>query len=192
MRKIEVITVSGKPGSGKSTTARGAAERLGYSHFSSGDLFREIAAEQEMDVAEANFAAEDDASIDEAVDQRLRDIAEDDRKHRVAIDSRMAWHWMPGSYKVYLDLGLETAARRIINDMDEERLLAEHIPPDPSKYAEHLERRLLSEARRYRNLYGVDPYDFDNYDLVVDTEQHNAESTIGLVVSEFRDWLQAI
>jgi cytidylate kinase len=112
MEKKHIITIAGKPGSGKSTTSRLVSEALGFTKFSSGDFFREIANERGIDVLEANKVAEDEREIDHMVDQRLRDLgaAEDN----LVIDSRMAWHWMPYSFRVYLDLDLVVAAERII------------------------------------------------------------------------------
>lgn len=187
MQKKHIITIAGRPGSGKSTTAKGLASKLGYEHFSSGDLFRAISKEQGVDVLQANIAAEQEATIDHLVDQRLRDIgATDDKK---VIDSRMAWHWMPNSYKVYLDLDLITAAHRTLGGRDMS-LHNEDVPEDPKEYAKVLQQRLDSEARRYRSLYDVNPYDMTNYDLVVDTAANSPEQTVELILSNFEKWLE--
>jgi len=187
MQKKHIITIAGKPGSGKSTTSKAVAAALGYQHFSSGDLFRAISKERGIDLLQANVSSEKDKEIDYLVDQRLRDIgAADDN---MVIDSRMAWHWMPQSFKVYLDLDLITAAERIIKSTDPARMEAEHIPNDPQEYADALQQRLDSEARRYQNFYSVNPYDTSNYDLVVDTKANNPEQAAVLVISSFHKWL---
>ncbi len=188
MQKKHIITITGKPGSGKSTTSKAVAAELDYRHFSSGDLFRSIGTERGMDLLQANLSGEKDSSIDYLVDQRLRDIgAEDDN---IVIDSRTAWHWMPFSFKVYLDLDLMTAAERIISSTDLARLETEHIPSDPKEYTFALQQRLESEARRYQKLYNVNPYDVSNYNLVVDTKANSPEQTVALVLSSFHDWLK--
>src|SRR6266536_3446099 len=109
------------------------AEQLGYQHFSSGDLFREIGREMGIDILRANRTAETNGEIDKRVDSKLREIGENE--NNLVIDSRMAWHWMPDSYKVFLDLDLVTAAQRIIGSMSDERLANEHIPSDAAEYA---------------------------------------------------------
>lgn len=187
MNKKHIITIAGRPGSGKSTTSKAVASELGYQHFSSGDLFRAVNKEQGIDLLQANLAAEKSAEIDYLVDQRLRDIG--DSKDEQVIDSRMAWHWMPYSFRVYLDLDLVTAARRIIGDMDVKRLEAEHIHEDPTEYAQALQQRLDSETRRYKKLYNVDPYNQENYDLVVDTGANNPVQVTELIVETFQKWL---
>lgn len=185
----EIITIGGRPGSGKSTTAKGIARILGFTHFSSGDLFRQASKERGQTVLESNQAAEKEegiSDIDQLVDQKLRDIGRS--ATQVVIDSRMAWHWMPNSFRVFLDLDIQTAAERILDDMTPERIAAEHIPEDPILYAEQLGERLASETRRYKKMYDVDPYDFANYDLIVDTKQHDLQATIDLIIQEYTKW----
>ena len=187
MEKRQIITIAGKPGSGKSSTSKEVAAMLGYKHFSSGDLFRAIGKERGIDVFATNLAAEQEQEIDHMVDEKLRIIY--DTENELVIDSRMAWHWMPLSFRVYLDLDLEIAATRILSDMDEQRRTAEDIPEKPSEYAKRLQERLDSEIRRYSNLYNANPYNIKNYDLVIDTEKHNKEQVIESVITEYKKWL---
>ena len=128
MQKKHIITIAGRPGSGKSATSKLVAERLGYDHFSSGDLFRQLGEEKGLDLLTANFSAEKNAEVDHLVDEKLRMIGEtEDYK---VIDSRTAWHWIPQSFKVFLDLDLDVAAKRIITNMDPERRESENVPDD--------------------------------------------------------------
>lgn len=187
--KKEIITIAGRPGSGKSTTAKKVANLLSYTHFSSGDLFREVARQQGKDVLTANQDAEADTGIsplDELVDQRLREIGKSE--DQLVIDSRTAWHWIPESFRVFLDLDLQTAAERILADMTPERIKAEHIPNDPVEYAASLNERLASEARRFQSLYDLNPYDAANYDLVVDTKVHGIEAVAALIIEQYQNW----
>lgn len=187
MQKKTIITIAGRPGSGKSTTSKGIAAELGYQHFSSGDLFRAIGRERGIDVTETNLVAEKEAEIDFLVDQRLRDIGESESE--VVIDSRLAWHWMPNSFKVYLNLDLQVAAVRILAHMDATRLESEQVHSDPKEYAAALQERLDIEARRYKSLYDVNPYDEKNYDLVVDTAVNNPEQVRALIIERYQLWL---
>jgi cytidylate kinase len=190
--KKQIITIAGRPGSGKSTTAKGVAHLLEYDHFSSGDLFREASKQQGVDVLELNLAAEKEAGIpaaDQLVDQRLRDIGKNDNS--IVIDSRLAWHWVPKSFKVFLDLDLDAAAERILASMTPERMDAEHIPDSPAEYAKVLQERLSSETRRYKKIYNVDPYDLSNYDLIVDTRIYGPEAAIEFVAAEYKKWLES-
>ena len=188
MQKKHIITIAGRPGSGKSATSKLVAQSLKYEHFSSGDLFRALGEEKGLDVLRMNRSAEQNAEIDHLVDQRLQQIGRDD-DYKV-IDSRTAWHWIPQSFKVFLNLKLEVAARRIIDNMEPERMESEKIPSDARAYAEQLQERLDSESRRYMNLYRINPYELANYDLVVDTEVNNLEQVAAIVQREYEKWLE--
>ncbi len=186
--KKHIITIAGKPGSGKSTTSKGLARSLGYLHFSSGDFFRAIGKERGFDVLATNLLAEQEKAIDEAVDQKLRDLGE--KENQMVIDSRMAWHWMPYSLRVYLDLDLTVAAERILGHIDEARRAAEFIPDTPELYAKTLQDRLDSESKRYMSLYNVNPYNPANYDLVIDTAKHNIEEVQKIILATFSVWIE--
>jgi cytidylate kinase len=164
------------------------ADLLGYKHFSSGDLFREISQQRGMDVVQSNLNAENGKSdIDEIVDSRLQEIGK--AENHLVIDSRTAWHWIPTAFKVYLNLDMQVAAERILQDITPERLADENIPNNPGEYAGQLKQRLDSENRRYESLYGIDPSDMSNYDLVVDTAANNPEQVTQLVVDAYGAWL---
>lgn len=188
MSKKRIITISGRPASGKSTTSRLIAEKLGFAKFSSGDLFRQLAAERGIDVLEANLSAEQNSELDDLVDAKLREIGENDDS--LVIDSRLAWHWMPDSFKVFLDLNLQVAAERILSHPDATRQAVEKIPNDPKEYAMVLQSRLDSEIRRYRALYNIDPYNYANYDLVIDTLTNSPAESVEKIVSAYQSWLK--
>jgi cytidylate kinase len=186
LMKKNIITIAGRPGSGKSTTAKAVAAALGYRHYSSGDFFREVARELNIELLQANITAEKNTEFDQLVDKKLQDLGkqEDD----LVIDSRMAWHWMPFSFKVFLNLDIDVAARRVLKNIDARSTVNENIPKDPAEYAQILHERLESETRRYKALYDVDPYNLDNYDLVIDTESNNIEQATLKVLENFKVW----
>jgi cytidylate kinase len=139
-------------------------------------------------VFQANLAAEADTKIDELVDQKLQQLGAD--QDNMIIDSRMAWHWMPYSFRVYLDLDLEIAAERIFRTLDTERLEAEHIPETAPEYAQQLQQRLNSEIKRYMNLYQANPYDTSNYDLVVDSAANTPAEVQQIILDAYKNWVQ--
>lgn len=187
--KKRIITIAGRPGSGKSTASKAIAEQLGYEHFSSGDFFRAIGRERGIDVTQTNRAAESDEEIDRLVDERQAEIGR--TQDQLVIDGRLAWHFIPGSFKVYLDLDLEVAARRILAHMDPVRKAHEHVPDDPVQYAEALQHRLELEASRYESKYGVDLHDLSNFDLVIDTATHSPQQVATLILDAYHKWLEA-
>ena len=54
---LVIITVSGRPGSGKSTVAKSLAAKLNLDHVSAGDFMREMAAERNITVLELSAIA---------------------------------------------------------------------------------------------------------------------------------------
>jgi len=186
--KKRIIAISGMLGAGKSTTARRLAEELGYGHFSSGDLMRAIGKEHGInDINQVNLENEKDQKFDHLVDGRLRQIGESE--DRLVIDSRMAWHWIPRAFKVFLDIPLEYAVSRIMAGISPERRATEHIPDDPQEYQQILQERIDSENRRYDKLYGVDLYSLSQYDLVVDTKDKPLEAVVEEVLLAYREWI---
>lgn len=183
--KSEIITIAGTLGSGKSSTAKRIATELGYLHFSSGDLFRAMAAERGINIEEINQRAELEHEIDHAVDERLRELS---KEKDLVVDSRMAFHWMPNSFKVFLNLDPRVAAERIYRHIQEEGRDSQTGESVDTIYANTLARR-ESELKRYMHLYGVNPSDLSQYDLVVDTEKNNLDAVVETVLREYRNWL---
>ncbi|OGE82572.1 MAG: hypothetical protein A2846_00390 [Candidatus Doudnabacteria bacterium RIFCSPHIGHO2_01_FULL_49_9] len=186
MTKKHIITIAGLPGSGKSSTAQGVATMLGYEHFSSGDLFRKMAAERGISVEEMNYAAEKQQQIDRDVDEMLVKMGKE--KNNLVIDSRMAFHWMPRSFKVFLDLDLDTAAQRTLANIQKKG----RVSQEGSSFEDVREKtaqRLVSEKKRYYNLYGVDVTDKKHFDLVIDTGKQDLQSVVSIVVEGYQKWL---
>lgn len=188
MSKQKIITIAGKVGSGKSSSAKAVAKMLNYRHFSSGDLFREIASKQQMDLLAANHHAEKNSDADHQVDSRLREIGRTDTE--VVIDSRTAWHWIPGSFKVYLTLDTLVAAQRIIDNIKHRGSSAnEKIPTDVGEYAKLLDARYISENKRYMSLYQIDPAILTNYNLVIDTGKYDLTEVVDIIYRAYQEWL---
>ena len=183
--KREIITVAGSPGSGKSSTAKALAKALGFRHFSSGDLFRQLAAERGLSIEAMNISAEVQRDIDLNVDNLLQDMYRTEDK--LVIDSRMAWRWMPGSLKVFLVLGPDTAAERVFKNLRSEGRQSEDAT-SVEEARRTIERRFASEQRRYRALYGVNPTDPLNFDLVVNTSHNRLKTVTAMLFAAYRAW----
>lgn len=186
--KKHIITIAGLPGSGKSSTAKGVAQALGYEHFSSGDLFRKMAAERGLSIEEINKTAEQQKEIDLEVDKLLVAIGKE--KDNMVLDSRTAFHWIPDSFKVFLDLDIDTAAERTFAHIQREGRTSQTAVSLEEVRANTL-KRMESERKRYFNLYALDVTDKKNFDLVVDTKANDLPSAIALVISSYQAWLKS-
>jgi len=184
MRK-QIITIAGSLGSGKSSTARAVASALGFRHFSSGDLFRQLAAERDESIEAMNISAEAQRDIDLKVDNLLREMYRTDEQ--LVIDSRMAWHWMPLSFKVFLVLDPNTAAERIFNHLRDEGRMSE-AATSIDEVRKSIDRRFASEQKRYAALYGVNATDPLNFDIVINTKHNDLKTVTEIVSSAYRAW----
>jgi len=183
--KKQIITIAGSLGSGKSSTARAVASALGFRHFSSGDLFRQLAAGRGESIEAMNISAEAQRDIDLKVDNLLREMYRTDEQ--LVIDSRMAWHWMPLSFKVFLVLDPNTAAERIFNHLRDEGRMSE-AATSIDEVRKSIDRRFASEQKRYAALYGVNATDPLNFDIVINTKHNDLKTVTEIVSSAYRAW----
>ena len=166
-----LVTISGPAGSGKSTAAAALAETLGYDHVSGGDIFRELADERGLTPLELNRRAEEDDEIDRDLDRRLREIAA--TRDGVVLESRLAG-WMAGEhadFRVWLGAPPSVRAERIADREDK--------PVDAA--CSETERRGESEARRYREYYGIDIEELTIYDLTLNTARLSPEAVLAVI-----------
>mgnify|MGYP001323220460 CR=1 FL=1 len=191
MNKKHIITIAGKLGSGKSSTAKMLAEKLGYTHYSTGDFMRSIANDRGISLIELNQIAETDGSIDKELDDRNIEIG---GMENIIIDTRLGFHFIPDSFKVFLELDPETASERILKD--KETNPNRHTEANSSfdtkeAIMESITNRLLSERKRYKNLYGIeDLTSHDNFDLVIDTSKIPLEKVSQQIIEEYNKWLE--
>lgn len=163
------ITITGDPGSGKSTFARTVTERTGFRLITTGNIFRTLAEAKGISLAALNELAETQAEIDRQVDDYL--ISLNDNPEDLVLDSRMAWHFVKGALKIRLTVAPEVAVTRIFKD---DAALREKFT-DMDQATDEIDRRRRSEIARYKALYGVDIGDPANFDLVIDTSQKAPE-----------------
>jgi cytidylate kinase len=189
MHKAHIITISGKPGSGKSSTADRVAEMLGYTRYSSGDFVRAVIRRRGISLAEFNEQARTDHTIDEEIDEELRKLR---TEKDVVIDSRLGFYWIPESFKVYLDLDIDVATVRIFKDMvqNAKRGSVEHAS-SITDVQRIVQERLRNEQERFQSLYGVNPYSRRHFDLIVNTSRHTPQSVALTVFDSYKKWQQS-
>jgi predicted cytidylate kinase len=162
-REHLIVAISGDIASGKSTVSRAVAEALDLPWMSTGDLQRKVAEERGITTLELNKLTENDTSVDDAIDGRLRDLAVADEP--LVIDSRLAWHFIPQAIKVHLVVDLSVAADRALA---RGKVAAEEYATH-AEAVESVRARVRSERLRFSTLYNVDIGRLRNYDVVVDT-----------------------
>lgn len=155
-----LITISGLPGSGTTTVSRLVAEALHLDRLPGGEVFRQMAVEAGMSLAEFGRHAQDDPKHDHELDRRLLERA---RRGGVVIESRLAgWLATRGevpAVRVWVACDDEERARRV----------GERDGADvPTALADNEAREALERAR-YQEYYDIDLTDLSIYDLTLDS-----------------------
>lgn len=174
------ITLSGELGSGKSTVANYLISKMPFRIVSAGLLFRQLAAKHGMSAKEFNEFIENDPKYDHYVDDTMAELGRTDDK--IIFDSRMAWHFVPSSFKIYLYVDVDTATERIFNDVGR---VSESYSDKATARQEIIDRR-KSELLRYQNFYHCNLDDYSNYDLIVDTSHATKDEVNELVYKSFK------
>jgi len=177
-----IISISGLPGSGKSTVGKKLAEKLGFERIYMGGILRKIADNKGVTILELMKQADSDSSIDEEVDKMVTDFGR--KKDNFIMESRTAFHFIPDSLKVYIKVNLDEGAKRIFKDLDKEERDEEDKANSAGNLRKMLEQRADIDKERYMKYYGIDYTDESNYDLVVDSTNITADEVVDRIMTE--------
>ncbi|MFA6999936.1 MAG: AAA family ATPase [Candidatus Paceibacterota bacterium] len=191
MNKKHIITIAGSLGSGKSSTAKRVAEMLGYQHFSAGDFFRAIAEKRGVSLVDLNKLAETDLSVDKEADDRNIEIG---KMENVVLDSRLAFHFIPDSFKIFLEVNPIVAAKRILEDKKNNlnrSKESQNAFDTVENILDSISERLVLEKNRYKELYNIDDTtSHEHFDIIINTEKIPLEEVSKKVVEEYNNWLK--
>jgi cytidylate kinase len=134
---------------------------------------RDIARRGRIDVTELARRAEADPSINARVDERTIELSHHERSF--VMDGRMAWWFIPSSFKVLLVVTEKEAARRL-------RLREPRRLKSVSAALGEVRSRSRCERAQYRAQYGVDFLARDHYDIVVDTTKLAPDEVVKLIL----------
>jgi CMP/dCMP kinase len=174
---MQKITLTGDLGSGKSAVSKILCERTGFPYVSTGKIQRKLAQEMGMDTLEMNRLADVDPSIDEKIDGIFIELGKDE--HGYVVDSRLAWFFLPKSFKIYLKVDIKIAVKRIFNDKT--RKNSEQYKNEKEAIKKIIARK-KSENKRFLSKYGADCGKMNNFDLVIDTAQYTPEQVANLIL----------
>ncbi len=177
-----IISISGTPGSGKSTVAEHLAKRFGMKFYSVGEIARRIAIKKGVRIDELSALAIKSKAIDIEIDRIHKKLK---NKDNFVIDSRIAFKFFPSSLKIFVYCKPEVAARRIFKakrKTEKTRNLKGIL--------QEIRRREKLDVKRYKNLYGVNFEDKRNYDLVFDTSRMNRQEMFKQILSAVKPLIQ--
>ncbi|NNL53801.1 MAG: DUF1538 family protein, partial [Woeseia sp.] len=186
IKKRNIITITGESGSGVSTVTARLAEALGYRKFSAGGLFRSLALQLDMSVEKLNKYTKSHQIVDQEIDALLRRLGEG---NEIVLDSRLGYHWIHNSFKVYLTIDPNIAARRIHEDIMQGRRRAE-VAVTILETTTSIEDQNESARERYFRTYGIDITNTSPFDLVINTDKITAAEVAALIRQHYREYQQ--
>ncbi|MBO6145581.1 MAG: cytidylate kinase family protein [Bacilli bacterium] len=185
MKKKNIISISGELASGKSTIINHLLEDLGYTVYRNGEYFRKLAKEMNMSVTDFNVYVEDHPEIDRQIENSAAEYAKENDEF--IIDARLGWYAVPESFKVYVTVDIDEAAKRAFNDPN--RKETESFNTIEEQKAD-IQKRYKLENDRYFNLYNVHKDDLSNYDFVIDTTNLTPKEAANKIKEEYHKWLK--
>lgn len=168
------ITISGTPGSGKTTVARLVHEQTKLEYVYSGDIFRDLAKQHQKSLEEFGRYCEQHPQVDKQLDKKQLDYL---KQEDIIVEGRLAG-WLAyqeniPAVKVFITADETIRAQRIVN----------REGGTVSQRKKELQTREQSEAKRYRDYYNIDLFDTSIYDLVIDSSQKSAENIAQSIIT---------
>jgi len=179
-----IITISGMPGSGKTTVAKMLAEKLNLKHYYMGAIRRNIAKEKGMTLDELNKISEKDPTSDRMVDDYLVKLGK--TEDNFIAEGRTAAHFIPKSVKIFMAVDIRVGADRIMKDMHEKgnaEVRNEKSAKSISEEVLNLKARIASDKLRYKKYYNIDIFDPEMYDMWIDSTDMTPEQVTEKIIS---------
>ncbi len=171
-----IITISGPPGSGKTTVGKLLAEKLNYEFISTGMVFRQMAEEKEISLEKLGEMALEDHEIDKELDKRIIALAKE--KKKLVLEGRLAGHMLHlngiKAFKIRVDAHIHTRAERIAGREDK----------SPEQVRKEIEIRADCEWKRYNEIYGIDQNSLAVYDFIVHSDDATPEELVAQIIKE--------
>jgi CMP/dCMP kinase len=165
-----IITISGLPGSGKSTVSKILEKKLGFERIYVGGIRRELARSKGMNLEELNEYALNNPETDIDVDKEAAKQAR--LKKNAIVEGRTQFHFIPESIKVYLTIDFDEGAKRIwkqIQNEEEKNKRNEDKINSFEEMKKSLKKRIENDTKRYIKYYNLNCYDKKHYDLIINT-----------------------
>jgi cytidylate kinase len=175
---MTTITISGLPGTGKTTVAKLLEKRLRLRYVYSGEIFREMAKKYKMSLEEFGGYCETHREIDEELDRYQLGIL---RQGNVIVEGRISG-WLAyrnhiPAVKVLLEADISIRAGRIVK----------REAGDIEKRKKEILKREKSEATRYKKYYGIDVHESSIYDVIIDAGDKTPEEIMEIIVKHLEE-----
>ncbi|MEM4472179.1 MAG: AAA family ATPase [Archaeoglobaceae archaeon] len=169
------ITISGPPGSGKTTVAKILSERLKIKLISAGSIFRQLASERGMSVEEFSKFAEENPEVDLLIDRIQKEVAE--REKDAIVEGRLsAWMVKDADLRVLIFADAEVRYSRI----------AKREGKDIQIVRKETRMREEMEKRRYQKFYNINVDDWSVYDLIINSTRISADKIAEIIINALK------
>lgn len=171
-----IITISGKPGSGKDTIGNLLGKKLGLKVIKAS--LKKDAKKKGMDILdfEKKYAIKF-KEYDIKLDAWQKKKVEKDGENCVLISMLSAYNIPHADLKIWLNCPLRERARRISK--------RDKIPL--KRALEYVKERDMVFKNRIRKLYKIDFWDSKFYDLSIDTSKNNPKEVIGTILKRLKE-----
>lgn len=185
MEKKHIISIAGDLASGKGTIAGILSEEFKYTIYKNGEYARKLGREMGLDITSFNEYLMHHPEIDRKIEKSAAEYA---KSHdNFIIDARLGWYAVPESFKVYVRVDIDEAAKRAF--YDQARKSSESFDTIEEQKAD-MQKRYRLENQRYWDLYKVRKDDMSNYDFVIDTTNITPEEAANRIKEEYLKWLE--
>lgn len=178
-----IITITGKPCSGKGTVSKIFCKKFGFEYICTGDMFRELAKSYGYDDVLEFQKDEICKNADKIVDDKTAELGKTSIDKNIVIDSRLAWHFIPASYKVFIDIDWQTAGQRLL-DANRANEQATNLDSAIKK----LQDRWQEENERYLELYNTNNLKPENYNLVISSQNKTPEEIAEIIYTNYQTY----
>ncbi len=174
-----IITISGMPGSGKTTIGKLLAKKLKYKFYSVGHILRALAIKKKINFDSFTKEFKTTTKYDKEVDDFQIKLGQ--TKDNFVIEGRTGFYFIPHSKKVFLTVDINVAAERIFKQSRKEQKFK-----NVKEALKETKRRMVEDRKRYKKLYNIDYLDECNYDVIVDTTQLKPEEIVKDILTKIK------
>ncbi len=188
-----IITISGTPGAGDTTTTEQLSQELNYPIIEVGEIARKIAEEKNLDPEglweKQEKNPEKLEKFHRSLDQEQKKLAKE--KENAIVNGKLSAHHLPkADLKIFLTAEIKERAKRILmrekigreeyaEKIDEKQEYREPTEQEINKEIKKIKKRENKERKHWKEIYGVDYIkDKDQYDLLIDTTDKKPKETV--------------
>ncbi|MGD9276642.1 MAG: cytidylate kinase family protein [Candidatus Pacearchaeota archaeon] len=180
------ITISGMPGSGKTTLAKNLAKILGYEFISIGNLQGLTAEKLGMTINKYMELSKQKPELHKEMDKVTTEIGK--TKNKIVVEGWAAYYFIPDSKKIYLYANEKIAAERIFKNQR----------PDEPKYKTEKEARIKTRIRYetskqgIQKAHGIDISALSNFDLILNVSNRDEKQTLDRILKKIKQYQNRI